>query len=74
MLSPCHLLQVMSLERISIMGKVLAQMSPAMQADNISAAAQWLHNALQSRDLQGWAGEVSVNITAQGSDWQDCYG
>lgn len=56
----------MTLERISIMGKVLAQLSPAMKADNISAATQWMHDALTSHELQAWSAEVANNVTAAG--------
>ncbi|WIA15904.1 hypothetical protein OEZ85_012653 [Tetradesmus obliquus] len=50
--------EIMTLERISIMHKVLAQLSPALRPENISSSATLIRNMLLSRQLQRWAGDL----------------
>ncbi|KAF6252009.1 hypothetical protein COO60DRAFT_1644433 [Scenedesmus sp. NREL 46B-D3] len=57
--------EVMTLERISLLHKVLAQLSPAVRPDNISSAASLVRGALLSRQLQRWAGAASSSISVQ---------
>ncbi len=56
----------MTLQRVSVIGKVLAQLSPATKPDNISAVMQWAHDALARHQVQAWTGEVAAAITAHG--------
>lgn len=49
----------MTLERISIMGKVLAQLSPAMSPENIDAAVRRMRQLLADGELQQWAARAS---------------
>jgi hypothetical protein len=58
------LLQVMTLERILKMHKVLAQLSPAASTDNINAATAAIRSALASGQMQNWATTVSQHASS----------
>lgn len=50
----------MTLERISMMGKVLTQLSPAMSPENIDAAVQAMRQGLVGGALQQWTAQAST--------------
>lgn len=68
----CPAAQVMTLERIAVMHKVLAQISPAGSPQNITSGISALRTALTSHSAHSWLSAVStaVSVGELRSWWQ----